>query len=108
MFEYLASVSRRDEIGKDRTSQPEVVCVPAAARAAEGLLAGLPSVSSVLEYGDHCQIHKTLAALLGQAFFDTGDDVQGSTNVAGAWMRRSGHLDLATATFTGFDVDKVN
>ena len=51
MFVYLAPVSRKGEIGKDRTSQPEVVRVPAAVRAAEGLLAGPPSVSSVLEYG---------------------------------------------------------
>lgn len=55
--------------------------------------------------GNHCRIPKTLASLMGQAFFDAGNDVQGSTNAAGAWMRRSDHLDLATATFTGFDVD---
>ena len=40
MFVYLAPVSRKGGIGKDRTSQPEVVRVPAAVRAAEGLPAG--------------------------------------------------------------------
>ena len=47
MFVYLAPVSRKGEIGKDRTSQPEVVRVPAAVRAAEGLPAGPPSVSAI-------------------------------------------------------------
>ena len=50
MFVYLAPVSRKGEIGKDRTNGTEVVRVPAVARAAEGPLAGPPSVLSVLEY----------------------------------------------------------
>ena len=45
----------------------------------------------VLEYlPDHCWI------------FNTGDDVHGRTNAAGAGMRRSGDLDRATAFAAGF------
>jgi hypothetical protein len=40
---------------------------------------------------DHRRIPKALASLMGQAFFDTGND-----------------LNLPAASFTGFDVDKVN
>ncbi len=37
--------------------------------------------------------------------FDRGDDVQGSTNAAGAWMRRSDHLELAAAVGARRDIN---
>ena len=37
--------------------------------------------------------------------FNTGDDVQGRTNAAGAWMRKSGHFDRTATLATDFNVN---
>ncbi|MCH8227916.1 MAG: hypothetical protein IIC63_05835, partial [Proteobacteria bacterium] len=37
--------------------------------------------------------------------FNTGYDVHGRTNAAGAWMRRSGDLDGTTAFTARFNID---
>jgi hypothetical protein len=40
--------------------------------------------------------------------FNTGDDLHGRTNAAGAWMRKIGHLNPATALIAHFYINIGN